>query len=80
MIVKAVIAMGQALDIRVVAESVETAAQVDYLIENGCDEVQGFWFGRPMRPEAAVTMLMAPGPRMAEPSAAGTIRALAGAA
>ncbi|KND57975.1 diguanylate cyclase/phosphodiesterase (GGDEF & EAL domain) with PAS/PAC sensor(s) [Candidatus Burkholderia verschuerenii] len=57
-IVKAVIAMGQALDIRVVAEGVETADQLDYLLGNGCDEVQGFWFGRPMRPEAAVTLLI----------------------
>jgi diguanylate cyclase (GGDEF)-like protein/PAS domain S-box-containing protein len=56
-IVKAVIAMGQALDIRVVAEGVETADQLDYLIENGCDEVQGFWFGRPMPAEAATESL-----------------------
>ncbi len=56
-IVKAVIAMGQALDIRVVAEGVETADQLSYLIDNGYDEVQGFWFGRPMRPEAAEVSL-----------------------
>jgi EAL domain-containing protein (putative c-di-GMP-specific phosphodiesterase class I) len=57
-IVKAVIAMGQALDIRVVAEGVETADQLDYLIDNGCDEVQGFWLGCPMRPELAEISLM----------------------
>jgi diguanylate cyclase (GGDEF)-like protein/PAS domain S-box-containing protein len=47
-IVRAVLSMGQSLGIRVVAEGVETAAQVALLREQGCDLVQGYHFGRPM--------------------------------
>jgi diguanylate cyclase (GGDEF)-like protein/PAS domain S-box-containing protein len=72
-IVKAVIAMGQALDIRVVAEGVESAEQLDYLVSNGCDEVQGFWFGRPMRPEAAATLLIGHDPMSRQIDAAPTL-------
>ncbi|WP_114946355.1 putative bifunctional diguanylate cyclase/phosphodiesterase [Microvirga calopogonii] len=47
-IVKAVLSLGQSLDIRVVAEGVETAAQASFLREHGCDMGQGYHFGRPM--------------------------------
>ena len=41
-ITKAVISLGKALDVRVVAEGVETPAQYRFLREHGCDEMQGF--------------------------------------
>jgi diguanylate cyclase (GGDEF)-like protein/PAS domain S-box-containing protein len=47
-IVKALLSLGQSLDIRVVAEGVETAAQADFLREQGCDLGQGYHFARPM--------------------------------
>ncbi|MBY6185819.1 EAL domain-containing protein [Marinobacter hydrocarbonoclasticus] len=47
-IVPAIIAMGQALDLVVTAEGVETTAQRDFLVRCGCDMVQGFLFGRPV--------------------------------
>jgi EAL domain-containing protein (putative c-di-GMP-specific phosphodiesterase class I) len=47
-IVKAVLSLGQSLDIRVVAEGVETAEQASFLREHGCDLGQGYYFGRPM--------------------------------
>ncbi len=46
-IVSAVVAMAHSLDIKVVAEGVETAEQLVTMHELGCDEVQGFLFGKP---------------------------------
>lgn len=50
-IVKAVITLGTSMGMKVVAEGVEDQAQLDALAAYGCDQVQGFHFGRPMPPE-----------------------------
>ena len=47
-IVQAVVQMARTLELRVVAEGVETEAQRDVLVELGCDELQGFLFAKPM--------------------------------
>ena len=47
-IVTAIIAMGQALDLRIVAEGVETEQQREFLTRLGCDSLQGFLLGRPV--------------------------------
>ncbi|MFD1333448.1 EAL domain-containing protein [Methylopila musalis] len=47
-IVRAIVNLGHSLNLDVIAEGVETAAQVGHLRAEGCDEVQGFYFGRPM--------------------------------
>jgi EAL domain-containing protein (putative c-di-GMP-specific phosphodiesterase class I) len=44
----AIIAMAHSLGITVVAEGIETEGQCGILRERGCDQGQGFWFGRPM--------------------------------
>jgi EAL domain-containing protein (putative c-di-GMP-specific phosphodiesterase class I) len=47
-ICSAVIALGRSMRMSVVAEGVETAEQAQLLRELGCDEMQGYWLGRPM--------------------------------
>jgi EAL domain-containing protein (putative c-di-GMP-specific phosphodiesterase class I) len=47
-IVQAIIALGRALSLEVVAEGVETAEQLAFLREHRCDEMQGFYFSRPV--------------------------------
>ena len=45
---RTIIAMGGNLDLRVLAEGVETEGQLRFLAEAGCDEIQGYWLGRPL--------------------------------
>ena len=47
--VAAMISLSHELGLRVIAEGVETRAQWDYLLGRGCDEVQGYYFSRPLR-------------------------------
>lgn len=47
-ILETIIALGRALDLRVVAEGIETKLQCDTLVNNGCDLLQGFYLARPM--------------------------------
>ncbi|WP_052215191.1 bifunctional diguanylate cyclase/phosphodiesterase [Belnapia sp. F-4-1] len=59
-IVRAVVGMSRAMRIRVSAEGVESAEQAELLRLEGCDELQGFLFGKPMPPEAFGQMLDQP--------------------
>ncbi len=51
---RAIIAMAHSLDLRVTAEGVEDRAQLELLLEHGCDSAQGFYYGRPV-PVGALT-------------------------
>jgi len=56
-IVTAVISMGRSLKLRVVAEGVETQAELNFLQFHRCDEAQGYFFSRPVLPEAFARLL-----------------------
>jgi diguanylate cyclase (GGDEF)-like protein/PAS domain S-box-containing protein len=52
-----VITMAHSLGLNVVAEGVEIAEQVEYLREQGCDEIQGHWLSVPLPPDQCLTFL-----------------------
>lgn len=56
-VVSAIIAMAHALDILVTAEGVETAEQAERLKALRCDDVQGYWFSRPLVRQAFENVL-----------------------
>ena len=56
-IAQAVISLGHSLGMRVLAEGVETAEQLEFLRRHGCDEYQGYLFARPQAAEAIVPFL-----------------------
>lgn len=56
-IAKTIISLGQGLNMRVLAEGVETPEQIELLRSLQCDFVQGFLFSKPMSREAAISLL-----------------------
>ncbi len=56
-IVKAIISLAHNLQLSVIAEGVETQAQLEYLQRNGCDEIQGYYISRPIPAEALAKLL-----------------------
>ncbi len=56
-LVAAIISMAHNLNMRVIAEGVETESQLGFLIQQGCDSVQGFLFSIPTDVEGVITMI-----------------------
>ncbi len=65
-IAQAIISMGKALGMTIVAEGVETAAQQDFLRSHGCDEMQGYLFSKPLSPDQLADLLR-PAPLLISP-------------
>lgn len=56
-IARTIMALGNSLDLNVVAEGVETQQQLDWLLENGCQSFQGYFFSHPL-PIAEIEALL----------------------
>ena len=50
-IIAAIMSMAKGMDIRVIAEGIDNDRQLDFLVNKGCTEAQGFLFSRPLSPE-----------------------------
>ena len=59
LVTEAIIAMAKRLKLRVIAEGVETRAQLEFLRVNHCDAFQGFLFSKPVTALEATAMLRA---------------------
>jgi sensor c-di-GMP phosphodiesterase-like protein len=55
-----VISLGHKLNLKVIAEGVETEEQQTFLRENGCDEIQGHFFSRAVSAEEISVLLRTP--------------------
>jgi EAL domain-containing protein (putative c-di-GMP-specific phosphodiesterase class I) len=53
----AIISMGQSLNLRVIAEGVESVEDLEFLKAHGCDEAQGFYFSHPVPPREFALLL-----------------------
>jgi len=56
-IITAIISMAKSLGFKTIAEGVETLEQLNFLIQHGCDEIQGYYFSKPI-PSVEVTKLL----------------------
>lgn len=75
-ITQAIIRMASSLGLQLVAEGVETEAQVEFLRANGCQLGQGYLFSRPVDPQT-MSALLADGtaPKRATVAAGGRVKA-----
>ncbi len=61
-ITRAIIALGRSMQLTLVAEGVETPAQERFLIEEGCEQIQGFLLSRPVTPDKFAGTFLSPLP------------------
>ena len=56
-IIKNILNIAKSLNIKSIAECVETEEQVEFLIENGCDYAQGYYYHKPLKPDEVIKLL-----------------------
>ncbi|MDD2780897.1 EAL domain-containing protein [Sulfuricurvum sp.] len=57
-ITKAIIALGKSLNLEIIAEGVETEAQKEFLVQNGCENIQGYFYSKPISAEEMKKLLL----------------------
>jgi EAL domain-containing protein (putative c-di-GMP-specific phosphodiesterase class I) len=57
-ITRAIIALGHSLKMQVIAEGVETGAQLAFLRDHDCDQMQGYYFSPPVSRDALQDLLI----------------------
>ncbi|WP_305068927.1 EAL domain-containing protein [Lysobacter sp. 5GHs7-4] len=68
-ITSTVITMAHSLGLNVVAEGVESEAQMEFLRAHGCDEIQGYWLARPLEVDQCLAFILARTPGASPPPA-----------
>jgi EAL domain-containing protein (putative c-di-GMP-specific phosphodiesterase class I) len=56
-LIATIVSLGKSLNLSLIAEGVEEQSHVDYLHTLGCDEIQGYWFSRPILGDDLITLL-----------------------
>jgi diguanylate cyclase (GGDEF)-like protein/PAS domain S-box-containing protein len=56
-ITSTIITKGHSIGLNVIAEGVETEAQLNFLRDHGCDEIQGHWLSRPIEPDHCLAFI-----------------------
>jgi len=57
-IVNTMIVLAKSLNLEVIAEGVETEAQQEFLVKNGCYQIQGYYYSKPVNAKEIRQMLM----------------------
>lgn len=60
-IISTIVSLGKSLGLSLIAEGVEELVHVDFLKTLHCDEIQGYWFSRPVEPETLIELLVEKG-------------------
>jgi EAL domain-containing protein (putative c-di-GMP-specific phosphodiesterase class I) len=59
--IKTIVSLGKSLNLSLITEGVEEESYVEFLRSLGCDEIQGYWFSKPVLPEQLITLLVEKG-------------------